>query len=380
MGPSTCRCARAKARWCRSRDLNPDAAEAAEDFKSPASTSSATPARDEYTTGGAGAGRPRPGGLAQPGQDERGGSLTEARQGAQRRWFGERAQPERRSLRNPHGERGSDRTPYPAATNAVGAVHRRQALQSCGHSRPSARPQRALREGQRCALEDVGLTAAHLGEAEGAAGLPGDQGAGEDHVLAPLLDARQAAALFVGESRELDDRGVDVGQAEHVTVDKLGAVLAQAELVGHERGVGAGHAHGAAHGAAHRGRHAVRDRAADERREPAELFRRGGSWCRKRSVRRTTPISRLRTNSGFRPAAPTANSVLPPPMSVSTRGPFARPASSAVPPRKARAPSSSPPSTRAGKAKSRSTPSRKPRPSAASRRTLVATSRRRAGP
>src|SRR5665647_1001116 len=178
---STSRCARAKARWCRSRDLNPDAAKATEDFKSPASTSSATPAREEYTT--------RP--LAAAGR----------------------------------------------------------ARQRCGYSRSSARPQRTLREGQRCALEDVGLAAAHLGKAEGAAGLPGDEGAGEDHVLAPLLDARQAAALFVGEPGEFGDRGVDVGQAEHVTVDKLGAVLAQAELVGHERGVGAGHAHGAARGA-----------------------------------------------------------------------------------------------------------------------------------
>src|SRR5450759_4094550 len=39
--------------------------------------------------------------------------------------------------------------------------------------------------------------------------LPGIQKGREDVILAPLLDARQAAALFVGESRELDDRGVD---------------------------------------------------------------------------------------------------------------------------------------------------------------------------
>ncbi len=36
--------------WCRSRGSNPDAAEATGDFKSPASASSATPAREEYTT------------------------------------------------------------------------------------------------------------------------------------------------------------------------------------------------------------------------------------------------------------------------------------------------------------------------------------------
>src|SRR5665647_3461761 len=49
--------------WCRSRGSNPDAAEATGDFKSPASTSSATPAREEYTTrapAGAPAGALRP--------------------------------------------------------------------------------------------------------------------------------------------------------------------------------------------------------------------------------------------------------------------------------------------------------------------------------
>src|SRR5674476_629716 len=96
----------------------------------------------------------------------------------------------------------------------------------------------------------------------------------------------------------------------------------------------------------------------------------GGWWWRKRAVRRTTPISRLRTKSGRRPATPTANSVLPPPMSTKASGP-ATAARPAAPPRNARAPSSSPPSTRHGRAKSRSTAARNAGPSAARLTTVV---------
>ena len=54
----------------------------------------------------------------------------------------------------------------------------------------SGRRQCAVGEPQGGALEDVGLTAAHFGEAERAARLAGDQGAGEDHVFAPGLNTR----------------------------------------------------------------------------------------------------------------------------------------------------------------------------------------------
>ena len=54
----------------------------------------------------------------------------------------------------------------------------------------SGRRQCAVGEPQGGALEDVGLTAAHFGEAERAARLAGDEGAGEDHVFAPGLNTR----------------------------------------------------------------------------------------------------------------------------------------------------------------------------------------------
>ena len=150
--------------------------------------------------------------------------------------------------------------------------------------------------------------------------------------------------------------------AEDVPVDELGAVLAQAELVGDERRVGAGHADGAARGAAHR-RPARRPRSPPRRSARARRSSpaRAGRASMKRSVRRTTPTSRLRTNSaGARPARRRRTRCC---RRRCRRG-RAAPASGGrrarrVPPRKASAPSSSPARTRQGRAKSRSTASRK---------------------
>ena len=70
----------------------------------------------------------------------------------------------------------------------------------------------AVGEPEGDALEDVGLADEGGLDAEGAAGRPRDEGAGEDHVLAALLDAGEAAALGAGEGAEEADGGVDLRQ------------------------------------------------------------------------------------------------------------------------------------------------------------------------
>ena len=101
----------------------------------------------------------------------------------------------------------------------------------------------------------------------------GDQGPGEDHVLAAGLDAREPAALGAGERGEAGDGRVDVGEREHVALDEPPVVLGHAELVRDQRGVRAGDAHRAADRGAELRRHGVRDGGGHVAREGRDLRR-----------------------------------------------------------------------------------------------------------
>ena len=244
--------------------------------------------------------------------------------------------------------------------------------------------QRPVGEGERGALEEVGLADADGVEAERAAGLAGDESPGEDHVLAAGLDARQPAALRAGELGEMGRGRVDLGERQDVPLDEPAVVLGHAELVGHQRGVRAGDAHRAADRGAVLRRHGVGDGGGDVAREGRDLRRLRRIVAEEAlgephhaDVEAAHERRRLAggADGELRAAAADVDE-----QERIGRGGARRAASHEVPPRKASVPSSSPDRMRHGRPKSYLSATRNCLPSLASRRTLVATSRLRAGP
>ena len=281
---------RADDAWCRSRDSNPDAAAATGDFKSPASTSSATPARVQYMTGAGGRSADGERAAARSAAGESDCSAGQAdgpsapvttSQAANTKIGAAIGVADRQATQQHVGPPGTDDVRWRHATGPEGAGQPEEIRAT--KARPSTRADPGAPGQRGCSDPSARASAA---PSRRSASLTRTASRPNARQASPAMRAparitssrpgwmpgsRPRSAL-VSAAKRADGR-VDLGERQDVPLDEPPVVLGHAELVGHQRGVRAGDADRAADRGAELRRHGVRDGGGDVAREGRDLRR-----------------------------------------------------------------------------------------------------------